>query len=271
MADVLSQSEIDLLLNSLAEPEGVAQTTDDSDDDVVTRKQSVIKEYNFARPPKFNKEQLRTLEIIFDNYARLVSSYLTGYLRTSTTIEVGSAEQLTYREFSNSLPNPVILSIFEMLPLKGSVILELSAGIGYSIIDRILGGPGLGLQRLRDFSEIEKVLIKRVVGQILNYLIEPWENVADIKPKLEKIETNPQFAQIISPNEMIALVSLKIKIGSVEGFMNFCIPHMVIETVMSRLNTRFWFVSSVDEESLNYKDTMGEDIEETNQIGRAHV
>lgn len=269
MADVLSQSEIDLLLNSLAEPEGVAQTTDDSDDDVVTRKQSVIKEYNFARPPKFNKEQLRTLEIIFDNYARLVSSYLTGYLRTSTTIEVGSAEQLTYREFSNSLPNPVILSIFEMLPLKGSVILELSAGIGYSIIDRILGGPGLGLQRLRDFSEIEKVLIKRVVGQILNYLIEPWENVADIKPKLEKIETNPQFAQIISPNEMIALVSLKIKIGSVEGFMNFCIPHMVIETVMSRLNTRFWFVSSVDEESLNYKDTMGEDIEETNLSVRA--
>lgn len=269
MADVLSQSEIDLLLNSLSGTEGNVEKTEDAEEEIVSRKQSVIKEYNFARPPKFNKEQLRTLEIIFDNYARLVSSYLTGYLRTSTTIEVSSAEQLTYREFSNSLPNPVILSIFEMLPLKGSVILELSAGIGYSIIDRILGGPGLGLQRLRDFSEIEKVLIKRVVGQILNYLIEPWENVADIKPKLEKIETNPQFAQIISPNEMIALVSLKIKIGSVEGFMNFCIPHMVIETVMPRLNTRFWFVSSVHEESLNYKDTMGDDIEETNLSVRA--
>lgn len=264
MADILSQSEIDLLLNSLSGDEASSASNSSSkDEDDVETKNSVIKEYNFARPPKFNKEQLRTLEIIFDNYARLVSSFLTGYLRTSTVIEVSSAEQLTYREFSNSLPNPVILSIFEMLPLKGSVILELSAGIGYSIIDRILGGPGLGLQRLRDFSEIEKVLIKRVVGQMLNYLIEPWENVVAIKPKLEKIETNPQFAQIISPNEMIALVSLKIKVGSVEGFMNFCIPHMVIESVMPNLNTRFWFVSSVEEERLNYKDTMGDDIEET--------
>lgn len=263
MADILSQSEIDLLLNSLSQNKEEDTSNNGNDNLNEESKQTAIKEYSFARPPKFNKEQLRTLEIIFDNYARLVSSYLTGFLRTSTIIEVSSAEQLTYREFSNSLPNPVILSIFEMLPLKGSVILELSAGIGYSIIDRILGGPGLGLQRLRDFSEIEKVLIKRVVGQMLTYLIEPWENVVDIKPKLEKIETNPQFAQIISPNEMIALVSLKIKVGSVEGFMNFCIPHMVIESVMPKLNTRFWFVSSVHEENESYKETMGEDIEDT--------
>ncbi len=261
MSDILSQSEIDLLLNSIGDKVPETKPSYNSDDD--KPKRNVIKEYNFARPPKFNKEQLRTLEIIFDNYARHVSSYLTGFLRTSTTIEVNSAEQLTYKEFSNSLPSPVILSIFEMLPYKGSIILELSAGIGYSIIDRILGGQGLGLARLRDFSEIEKVLIKRVVGNMINYLIEPWENVANIKPRLEKIETNAQFAQIISPNEMVALVSLKIKIGQVEGFMNFCIPFMVIEADMDRLNTRFWFTSSVDEEHLNYKDAMSEDIERT--------
>ncbi len=261
MADILSQSEIDLLLNSIGDKVPETRPTYNSDDD--KPKKNVIKEYNFARPPKFNKEQLRTLEIIFDNYARHVSSYLTGFLRTSTTIEVNSAEQLTYKEFSNSLPSPVILSIFEMLPYKGSIILELSAGIGYSIIDRILGGQGLGLARLRDFSEIEKVLIRRVVGNMINYLIEPWENVNNIKPRLEKIETNAQFAQIISPNEMVALVSLKIKIGQVEGFMNFCIPFMVIEADMDRLNTRFWFTSSVDEEHLNYKDAMSEDIERT--------
>ncbi len=259
MADILSQSEIDLLLNNIGEqtPEPIKPVVNEES------KRNVIKEYNFARPPKFNKEQLRTLEIIFDNYARHVSSYLTGFLRTSTTIEVSSAEQLTYREFSNSLPSPVILSIFEMLPYKGSIILELSAGIGYSIIDRILGGQGAELQRLRDFSEIEKVLIRRVIGNVLNYLIEPWENVNNIKPRLEKIETNSQFAQIISPNEMVALVSLKIKIGNVEGFMNFCIPYMVIEGDMDKLNTRHWFVTAEDEERLNYKDVMGEDIERT--------
>lgn len=262
MADILSQSEIDLLLSSMSDkPQDIKPVTVQQED--TQSRKNVIKEYNFARPPKFNKEQLRTLEIIFDNYARHVSSYLTGFLRSSTNIEVSSAEQLTYKEFSNSLPTPVILSIFEMLPYKGSVILEVSAGIGYSIIDRILGGQGLGLQRLRDFSEIEKVLIRRVVGNMLNFLIEPWENVGSIKPRLEKIETNSQFAQIISPNEMIALVSLKIKIGTVEGFMNFCIPYMVIESDMNRLNTRFWFASAEDEERLNYKDAMGEDIERT--------
>ncbi len=259
MADILSQSEIDLLLNNIGDQpvEPVRPVVNEES------RRNVIKEYNFARPPKFNKEQLRTLEIIFDNYARHVSSYLTGFLRTSTTIEVSSAEQLTYREFSNSLPSPVILSIFEMLPYKGSIILELSAGIGYSIIDRILGGQGAELQRLRDFSEIEKVLIRRVIGNVLNYLIEPWENVNNIKPRLEKIETNSQFAQIISPNEMVALVSLKIKIGNVEGFMNFCIPYMVIADDMDKLNTRHWFVTAEDEERLNYKDVMGEDIERT--------
>ncbi len=265
MSDVLSQSEIDLLLSSI--PENAPKQKKITEYE--RPKKNVVREYNFARPPKFNKEQLRTLEIIFDNYARHVSSYLTGFLRTSASIEVTSAEQLTYREFSNSLPSPAILSIFEMLPYKGSVILELSAGIGYSIIDRILGGQGVGLQRLRDFSEIEKVLIRRVVGNMLSCLIEPWENVASIKPRLEKIETNSQFAQIISPNEMVALVTLKIKIGSVEGLMNFCIPFIVIESDMDRLNTRYWFTSSVEEESLNYKDTMGEDIESTDLTVRS--
>ncbi len=260
MADILSQSEIDLLLNNMPQ-ESTPKPVFGQDDE--GSKKNVVKEYNFARPPKFNKEQLRTLEIIFDNYARHVSSYLTGFLRTSTTIEVNTAEQLTYREFSNSLPTPVILSIFEMLPYKGSVILELSAGIGYAIIDRILGGQGTGIARLRDFSEIEKVLIRRVVGNMLNYLIEPWENVNNIKPRLEKIETNSQFAQIISPNEMVALVTLKIKIGSVEGFMNFCIPFIVIESDMENLNTRFWYVNAIDEEKVNYKDAMEDDIEKT--------
>ncbi len=260
MADILSQSEIDLLLNNI--PDQSAKEPVYGGDDGV-EKSKTVKEYNFARPPKFNKEQLRTLEIIFDNYARHISSYLTGFLRTSTNIEVNSAEQLTYKEFSNSLPTPVILSIFEMLPYKGSVILELSAGIGYAIIDRILGGQGTGIARLRDFSEIEKVLIRRVVGNMLNYLIEPWENVNNIKPRLEKIETNSQFAQIISPNEMVALVTLKIKVGTVEGFMNFCIPFIVIEPDMDRLNTRFWYITAVDEEKINYKDAMEEDLEKT--------
>ncbi len=260
MGDVLSQSEIDNLLSALTSESSIEEITsvDNVDEELD------IKDYNFARPPKFNKDHLRTLEIIFDNYSRLISTFLTGYLRTSVNLEVLSSEQITYNEFSNSLSNPIILSVFEMKPLKGSLVFELSASIGFSIIDRILGGPGTALNKLRDFSEIEKILLRRFITQMLNYLPEPWENVLEIKPELDKIETNSQFAQIISPNEMVALVTLKIKIGPTEGFISFCIPHIVIESVIDRLNTKYWYIKKDDEDEENYRDSIEESLDGAN-------
>ncbi len=258
MGDILSQSEIDNLLSALTSESSIEEITLD----VSSTNEKDIKEYNFARPPKFNKDHLRTLEIIFDNYSRLVSTFLTGYLRTPVSLEVLSSEQITYNEFSNSLSNPIILSVFEMKPLKGSVVFELSSSIGYSIIDRILGGPGTSLKKLRDFSEIEKILLKRFVTQMLNFLAEPWENVLDLNPQLDKIETNSQFSQIISPNEMVALVTLKINVGSTEGFLSFCIPHIVIEPVIDRLNSRYWYIKKIDEDEQNYRDFIEEALEE---------
>ena len=252
MGDILSQSEIDALLSAL--------TNGDSSSIVISSDGDTIKEakkYDFARPSKFAKEQLRTLEIIFDNYARLVSSFLTAYLRTTVYVEVVNAEQLTYNEFNNSLVNPVVLGIAALEPLKGSIIIEISSNIGFSIIDRILGGPGQSMKKIRDFSDIEKILLDRIISQMLSYLPEPWENVATIKARLEKIETNSQFAQIISPNEMIALVTLSIKIGSSEGLINFCIPHLAIETLMERLNTKYWFRQTHQNEDESFR----EDIE----------
>jgi len=260
VGDILSQSEIDALLNALS--------SGDSSSIVVAPDAAAAKEakkYDFARPSKFSKEQLRTLEIIFDNYSRLVSSFLTAYLRTTVYVEVANAEQLTYNEFNNSLVNPVVLGIISFRPLKGSVIIEMSSNIGYSIIDRILGGPGLSMKKLRDFSDIEKILLDRVINQMLTYLPEPWENVIAVEPSLDKIETNSQFAQIISPNEMIALVTLSIKIGSSEGLINFCIPHMVIESIMDRLNTKYWFRQAHIDETDSYR----EDLE--SQLDRAQI
>ncbi len=272
MGDVLSQNEIDNLLSALTTESSIEEIT--VNDDV--NEELDVKEYNFARPPKFNKDHLRTLEIIFDNYSRLLSTFLTGYLRTSVALEVLSSEQITYSEFSNSLSNPIILSVFEMKPLKGSVVFELSASIGYSIIDKILGGPGAALKKLRDFSEIEKILLKRFVTQMLNFLPEPWENVLEIHPVLDKIETNSQFAQIISPNEMVALVTLKIKIGETEGFISFCIPHIVVESVIDRLNTKYWYIKKDDEQEDNYRDSLEEslddaDIEVAAIIGKTNL
>lgn len=256
MGDILSQNEIDALLSALSSGDS-SSIVIPADSDATKG----AKNYDFARPSKFSKEQLRTLEIIFDNYARLVSSFLTAYLRTTVYVEVANAEQLTYNEFNNSLVNPVVLGIVALEPLKGSIIIEVSSNIGYSIIDRILGGPGQSMKKLRDYSDIEKILLDRVISQMLTYLPEPWENVAAIRPRLEKIETNSQFAQIISPNEMIALATLSIKIGTSEGLINFCIPHVVIETLMERLNTKYWFRQTHQDESESFRGDLEYQLE----------
>ncbi len=271
MSDILSQSEIDALLSALS----------NGDDNVVLNndiEEKKVRTYNFARPSKFGKEQLRTLEVMFESFSRLASSFLTGYLRTATQIEVANAEQVTYNEFSNSLLNPVVLGIIDLGSpiLKGSVILDVSSNIGYAIIDRILGGSGDTLKKTREFTEIEKILLSRILSQIVSYLVEPWENVCHISPSLEKLETNSQFAQIISPNEMIALVSLSIKLGEVEGLINFCIPHLVIEPIMDKLNTKHWFSSQEDEDLSVYRSKVEVGLEETKipvsvVVGRTNI
>ncbi|MDR2167838.1 MAG: flagellar motor switch protein FliM [Clostridiales bacterium] len=247
MAEVLSQSEIDDLLRSLSE----GSVDLDEDLETTTRKKPVLP-YDFARPQKVNKEQQRTLEIIYDSYCRSLASFLSGYLRTSVAIEVLSAEQVTFNEFSNALTNPCILSIIEIAPLKGSIIFEISANIGYAVIDRILGGPGTGMKQLRDFSEIEKILLERVVTHMLAPLPAAWENVQEIRPRLNQIETNAQFAQIIAPTETTALVTMAIRVGTVEGLMNFCLPITVIEPVLDRLYTRYWFTQAKGDDDIDY-------------------
>lgn len=254
MGEILSQDEIDKLLNQL--------NSGDSEDVLLKpENERKVVTYNFARPSKFNKEQLKTLELIFDGYSRLLSSFLTGYLRTTVSVEVANAEQLPYNDFSASISNPAILSIVDFKPFKGSIVLDLSVNIGYAIIDRVLGGPGLGIKKIRDFSEIETILLERIISQMLGFMVAPWESIADISPKLSKIETNSQFAQIISPSDMIALISLNIRVGSVEGYFSFCIPHYVIEPIMDRLNTRYRFGNIEEEIDSNYKDILAVNLE----------
>ena len=259
MGDVLSQSEIDALLQQLS--------GDDSGEVVVpvsTTSAAEARLYDFAHPSKFSKEQLRTLENIFESFSRSVSSFLTGYLRTAVHLEVASSEQLLYKDFNLSLMNPVVLAMTEWPPLKGTVMMELSNNMGYTIIDRILGGPGFGLKAMRDFSEIETILLERVLNQILSYLSEAWETVISVKPRLERLETNSQFAQIMSPNDMIALVVLRIKIGSAEGHLNFCLPHLVLEPIMDKLKTSFWFSHRDVEETEAYRYKVEEELEKAN-------
>ncbi|SMP47328.1 flagellar motor switch protein FliM [Anoxynatronum buryatiense] len=237
MADVLSQSEIDALLAQLSSGEVDADEMKDVQQD------KKIKLYDFKSPKKLAKDQLRTLQIIHENFARSLNTFLSGYLRTYIHAEVKNVEELSYYEFSNSVVNPAVLSIVNFQPLSGQIIVDLSPSIAFNIIDRILGGSGKPFNESRTFTEIELTLIKKLKRQIIALMEQPWENVVELNPKLDKIETNSQFAQIVSHNETIALVTLSLRIGEVEGLLNICLPHLVIEPIIDKLSTRFWFAS----------------------------
>ena len=209
MADVLSQSEIDNLLKALSSGEVDV-------DEMKDVEEKPVKNYDFARPSKFSKEHLRTLEIIFEHYGRLLSTNLPVYLRNNILVEVLNSEAVTYSEFANSLSNPMLLGVINFAPLKGNILLEMATNIGYAMVDRMLGGMGEPLAKSREFSEIELLIIERLLTVCVNLLREPWKNVVELTPRLERIETNSQFAQIISPSEMIAIVTINLKIGDVE-------------------------------------------------------
>lgn len=249
MGEVLSQSEIDSLLQALNS--GDVDLNEMSDGP-----EKQIRNYDFARPSKFSKEHLRTLEIIFEHYGRLLSTNLPGYLRKSIQVEVMNSEAVTYSEFTNALSNPVILGIVNFAPLSGNIIMELATNLGYAMIDRMLGGYGLPLEKNRDFSEIELTVIERILVICINLLREPWQNVVDVEPRLEKIETNSQFAQIISPSEMIAIVTLSIKIGDIEGLMNVCLPFLTLDEVMDKLNTKYWYSTMQNKTEENYEEAV---------------
>jgi len=239
VGEILSQEEIDSLLSALSSGEYDAEDYKDAPE-----KPIIV--YDFARPTKFSKDHLRTLVNIFEHYGRLLSTNLPGYLRKSVQVEVINSESVIYSEFVNALSNPVLLGVVSFSPLKGNVIIEWGPNLGYAMIDRMLGGSGLPLEKNRDFSEIEMAIIERVFTNCVSLLREPWKNVAPIDPRLERIETNTQFAQIISPGETIAIISISIKIGDVEGLMNICLPYVTLEPIMDKLNTKYWFASLIE-------------------------
>ncbi len=252
MGEVLSQEEIDSLLSALSSGEVDMQ-------DIQSKEEKSVKNYDFKRPTKFSKEQLRTLELIFEHYGRLLSTNLPAYLRKNVTVTVVTSETITFNEFTNSLSNPVILGIANFQPLKGNIIIDMGSEVGYAILDRMLGGQGRAIEKMRDFSEIELNILNRIMAVCTDLLREPWKNVLEITPYIERIETNTQFAQIIAPNEMIALVTLSIKIGEVEGFLNMCLPFITIQDIVDNLNTKFWFTNknnSNDEDQSVYIESM---------------
>ena len=188
----------------------------------------------------------------FSNTMEGLSNNLPIYLRKNVTVEVVNSETLTFNEFSNSLSNPSILGIINFQPLLGNIIMEIQAGLGFVFIDRMLGGTGGAVEKLRPFTDIELPLIEKLVGLCMNLMTEPWENVIELDPVIDRVETNPQFAQVISPTDMIALITLNITIGEVEGYMNICLPFFTLEPIMGKLNTKYMYSTMENSKDEDY-------------------
>ena len=237
MAEVLSQDEIDQLLSAISAGEISTEEVHQPKD------QRKIKIYDFKRPDKFSKDQIRTVSIMHETFARLTTTSLSAQLRSLVHVHVASVDQLTYEEFIRSIPNPTTLAVVDMDPLKGSAILEIDPAITFSIIDRLFGGQGEGAKFSRELTDIEQSVMEGIIVRVLGNLRESWSTVIDLRPRLGGIETNPQFAGIVPPSEMVVLVTLETKVGEVEGMMNLCIPYLTIEPIISKLSAQYWYSS----------------------------
>jgi flagellar motor switch protein FliM len=237
MVDVLSQNEIDALLAALSSGEMDAEQLKKEDT------QKKVRVYEFKRAVRFSKDHIRSLTRIHENFARYLTTYFSAQLRTFVQIHVAGVEQLPYDEFIRSIPKMTILNIFKAEPLEGRMVLEVHPNVAFTMLDRLLGGAGSSPGKISALTEIEATVMERMFSRALESLQEAWKTIVDIRPRMEAMETNPQFMQIVSPNETIALISLGAKIGETSGMINLCIPHVVIEPVMPKLSVHHWFVS----------------------------
>lgn len=242
MADVLSQSEIDALLSALSTGEI------ESDEIGKEEEKHKVKLYDFRSPQKFSKEHIRTLELIHDNYARIISNYLTGQTRQNVKVKIETVEQITYEEFIHSVQNPTIMTIFKMPPLAGTILFETNPQFSLQVIDVLLGGKGDRKVQTKEFTDIDKNIMRQVTTGMINNLKLAWESILNVEPEVEAIETNPAVNQTMAPNDPVALITFSVEMNKKSTFINMCLPYLSVEKILDKLVVQYAFRS--DDESL---------------------
>ncbi len=232
--EILSQSEIDALLSALS--------TGEMNPEELKREESErrVKVYDFKRALRFSKDQIRSITRIHENFARLLTTYFSAQLRTFVQITVGTADQVPYEEFIRSIPKMTILNVFEMPPLDGRILLEVNPNIAYAMLDRMLGGRGAGYNKIENLTEIETKIMSNMFEKAFDNAREAWGNLVEIDPILTDFEVNPQFLQMVSPNETVVVISLNTQIGETSGMINICIPHVFLEPIIPKLSAHYW-------------------------------
>ncbi|PID00170.1 MULTISPECIES: flagellar motor switch protein FliM [unclassified Sporosarcina] len=239
--DVLSQNEIDALLSALSTGEMSAEEMKKEEE---TRK---VRVYDFKRALRFSKDQIRSLTRIHENFARLLTTYFSAQLRTYVQINVMSVDQIPFEEFISSIPNMTLINIFDVSPLEGNILMEVNPNVAYSMLERLMGGFGSSSGKTDNMTEIETKILTNLFERSFDSLREAWSGLIDIDPYLTEMEVNPQFLQMISPNETVIVISFNIMIGESSGMINMCIPHVVLEPIIPNLSVQYWMQTNKKE------------------------
>ncbi len=250
--EVLSQNEIDALLSAITSGEMDAEELKKED------KEKKVRVYDFKRALRFSKDQIRSISRIHENYARMLTTFFSAQLRTYVNINVASVDQIPYEEFIRSVPKMTVLNTYSVAPLEGRIVMEINPNIAYALLDRILGGKGFSANKVDNLTEIETILMSQIFEKAIVNLQEAWASIVEIDPVMEEFEVNPQFLQMVSPNETVVVVSLNTAIGDTSGLINICIPHIVLEPIISKLSVHYWMQTSTkerDDEAYNKLST----------------
>jgi flagellar motor switch protein FliM len=240
MPDILSQDEIDALLSTVVDEGGQSESLEA--EEFVPKKISV---YDFRRPDRVSKEQLRSIRNLHDKFARNFSSNLSSFLRTITDISLVSVDQMTYGEFLMSLPDPTSFNIISMIPLQGNAVLEINPSLVFPIVDKLLGGAGLPLFQVRELTQLEMTIIDGIIALILKDLEDVWKQVVpNVRFKKELSENSPHVIQIVAQNEVVVLIVFEVKFGEATGMMNLCLPALVLEPILGKISSQDWLIGA---------------------------
>lgn len=254
VSDVLSQAEIDALLSAISS--GDLDATAIQEEPAVAQ----VKPFDFERPSKFSKDQLRTLEMLHETFCRVAQNQLSAQLRTLVEIDVSGADQVSYGEFVRSMPFPTLINIVSLSPLEGNSLIEVSLPLTLSIIDRLVGGPGVYRGRTRELTEIELALMRNLVEVLLTAFTEAWGTVMPVTFRFEASEMNPQFAQVAAPGDIAVLLSFEMRVGTVSGMLHLCIPHTVIEPMVGKLSAQSYYSSNRGEQTPELRDAIAQEL-----------
>ena len=234
MADILSQEEIDALLEVVDDDDASESIGEKSKKE--EQQQVII--YDFKRPNRVSKEQLRAIKGIHDKLARNLASQISSVMRSIVEIRLHSVDQMTYGEFLMSLPSPTSFNVFSIKPLDGNCVLEINPSIAFPMIDRLLGGNGEGFEASRELTDIEVNLLDAILRMMMQRLKESWAMITDMYPNVEAKESSPNVVQIVSQNEIVIMVVMEIIVGNSSGMINICYPVIYLEPILSRLANR---------------------------------